>query len=100
MSLSDRGSDVELAAMLAASALATTRAGTGRYPDLAAIRAAVGEWQPSPGGLRLLEGMGMPDGTRPHAGGWLAAVPALHIGTPVVNVGLGDCFTAGLLAMT
>src|SRR5215212_1259764 len=100
MAHSDRDPTAELPALLIASVVASTRASIGCYPDLPALRSILDDCEPSPDGLRLLAGLGMADCARPHADGWLTAVPTLRIGTPLVNVGLGDSFTAGLLAMS
>jgi ADP-dependent phosphofructokinase/glucokinase len=90
----------ERAALLVAAAVASTRAAYGCYPEVSDLERIVESHRPHPAGLQLLRQIEAPEGVVRYAEGWLVAVPTIKVGEPVVNVGLGDCFTAGLLAMT
>ena len=90
-------------ALLYASLVAGTRARIGAYPTPPDLRAALAEATPSAAGLALLrrfaENLDGRGGMASFGSEWLVAVPAMAVAAPVGTVGLGDSFTAGLLAM-
>jgi ADP-dependent phosphofructokinase/glucokinase len=95
---------MERRALIFASLVAGARARLGEFPTLGDLRSLAMAARPSPAGLaaerRLIEALRMREGmARLGDGSWLVLAPAFDVGRPAATVGLGDSFTAGLLAM-
>lgn len=92
----------ERAALTYASLVAGTRARLGALPTPADLRATGAAAQPSPAGVAaiadLTAAVGLRDGVARIGDDWLVAVPTLAVPDPAGTIGLGDSFTAGLLA--
>lgn len=86
-----------------AALVAGTRARIGAFPTPSDLRATLDDATPSTAGVafiqRLADLVGLKDGIARYGSGWLVAVPTFALAAPVGTVGLGDSFTAGLLAM-
>jgi ADP-dependent phosphofructokinase/glucokinase len=100
MSLTAGDPGQERTALMAGILVAAARAAHGRYPNSADLDAVALRLEFHPDGSQVLQEHDSVDGIALAGEGWLVFAPALHVERPAVNVGLGDCFTAGLLAMS
>jgi ADP-dependent phosphofructokinase/glucokinase len=101
MSLTSGEPEAERDAMLFASLVASTRARIGRFPTFDDMTGVLESVVPHPSGLTLLRDLAMRDGEKEvGAGNSLVVVPTIDVPQPSATVGLGDSFTAGVLAMS
>ena len=99
MTLTDGDPETERDALLFGALVASTRARTGSFPTLSDLAATVETLEPHPEGVKMVADLGAPDGLAGGSGERLVVVPAPLVAHPAAAVGLGDSFTAGLLAM-
>lgn len=103
LSLTRNDPKAERTALLYGAAVGGTRARLTTFPSPADLRATVRVAEPAPAGLAahqmLGATLGMNDGIVRLADGWMVLVPTLGTPHPHGTVGLGDSFTAGVLAM-
>lgn len=86
-------------ALLVGSLVASTRARTGAFPTVAALSESLADCRPHPTGQTTIRALGLCDGIGAVETGSLVGVPTPLVETPRATVGLGDSFTAGVLAM-
>lgn len=99
VSLTNGLPETERDALLFGSLVAASRARIGTYPSFDDLDVTLSTCEPSPTGLALIEELGLPDGFDRGGKECFVIVPALYVPRPVAEVGLGDSFTAGVLAM-
>jgi ADP-dependent phosphofructokinase/glucokinase len=99
LTLTSCGPRRERDALLFASLVASTRARIGTYPTLDDLAETLAVAGPHPHGIETLHALGMPDGIAEFDDDRLVAIPTIAVPHPAATVGLGDSFTAGLLAM-
>lgn len=103
LSLTRNDPIAERAALLYGAAVGGARARLTTFPSPADLRATLRVAEPAPTGLAaervLMATLGMNDGIARLADGWMVFVPTLGTPHPGGTVGLGDSFTAGVLAM-
>ena len=84
-------------ALLFGSLVAGTRSRTGIFPNAADLAETLELESINPAGMALLRSLGA-DGDGVTRSG-VVVTPGLRIASPVASVGMGDSFTAGVLAM-
>lgn len=97
LTVTDGDGERERDALLFGSLVAGTRSRTGTFLEFADLTATLAREAINPAGLAVLRALG------DDASGYLlpdvVATPGLSIASPVASVGMGDSFTAGVLAL-
>ena len=99
MSLTSGGTDRERDALLFGALVASTRARIGKCPVFADLEETLNVVGVHPKGLRLLSDLNSSTGFVERESGTIVVVPTLEVPEPKATVGLGDSFTAGVMAM-
>ncbi len=99
MSLTSGGVDRERDALLFGALVASTRARIGKCPVFADLEETLNVVGVHPKGLRLLSDLNSSTGFVERDGGTIVVVPTLEVPEAKATVGLGDSFTAGVMAM-
>ncbi len=97
LSLVDGDAEKERAALLFGSLVAATRSRIGDFPRLSDLQTTLQRAGVNPAGMALLRSLGIADDGCME--GALVVTPGLQIEGAVASVGLGDSFTAGVLAI-
>ena len=97
LSLVDGDAAKERDALLFGSLVATTRSQIGDFPRLSDLQTTLERAEVNPAGIALLRSLGIADGGCTSDG--LVVTPGLQVEGAKASVGLGDSFTAGVLAM-
>ena len=84
-------------ALLFGSLVAGTRSRTGRFPEFTDLTETLAGAEINPAGLALLRDLGADNGGMAASG--VVVTPGLRVASPVASVGMGDSFTAGVLAL-
>jgi ADP-dependent phosphofructokinase/glucokinase len=97
LSLVDGDAAKERDALLFGSLVAATRSRIGDFPRSSDLQTTLERAVVNPAGIALLHSLGIAaDG---YMNGALVVTPGLRVEGAVASVGLGDSFTAGVLAM-
>lgn len=99
MSITAGDPEAERDALLFATLLASARAKSGRFPTFDELRVFVKTLVPHPEGMREVDEAAATEGILTVGGDHLVVVPAPAVPSPASTIGLGDTFTAGILAM-
>jgi ADP-dependent phosphofructokinase/glucokinase len=97
LTVTEGDAERERDALLCGSLVAGTRCRTGAFPEFADLSATLDREAINPVGLALLRALEADAAGTRQSG--VVVTPGLRIASPVASVGMGDSFTAGVLAL-
>ena len=97
LTLTENDPEAERSALLFGTLVAATRSSIGGFPEIADVRKTLANSEVNREGMAVLDSLGV--AAEGYAANGVVVTPGLRIASPVATVGLGDSFTAGVLAM-